>query len=468
MFADKKFDLNVEKILEDWETYHAIREVIANAIDEQILTGTKEIEISKDGQGNWHVRDYGRGLRYAHLTQKENEEKLTNPHVIGKFGIGLKDALATFDRKGVGVVMKSKHGDMTLERSEKHGFEDLVTLHVCVSPPSDARLVGTDFVLAVEDDDIARAKDLFLRFSGERLIEETKYGQVLEKKGEPARVYINGVRASEEENFLFSYDITSLTEVLRKALNRERSNVGRTAYASRVKSILTLCNSVEVGAKLVEDLKRFGTGGMHDELEWMDVQEHAVRISSSKERAVFLTPGEIATATNMVDQARKSGYNIVTIPANLREKIRGSTDISGKPIRDLSWFTDEFNKSFDFKFVSSESLSSSERMVFDFTDQILRLVGGRPSAVRQIRISETMRSEDASFVEAEGLWEKSNHRIIIKRSSLKSLEKYAGTLLHEVAHVISDRSDVSRDFEAELTRFLGTVGSTALARSRKR
>jgi len=34
----KKFDLNIERILEDWEVYHAIREVIANAIDEQVLT----------------------------------------------------------------------------------------------------------------------------------------------------------------------------------------------------------------------------------------------------------------------------------------------------------------------------------------------------------------------------------------------------------------------------------------------
>lgn len=223
----KKFDLNVEKILENWETYHAIREVIANAIDEQVLTNTKEIEISKDKQRNWHVRDYGRGLKYAHLTQNENEEKLANPHVIGKFGIGLKDALATFDRKGVKVVMKSSHGDMTLERSQKHDFEDLFTLHVCVWPPSDPKLVGTDFVLGVPDEDIAGAKDLFLRFSGERLIEDTKYGQVLEKKSVPARVYINGVKASEEENFLFSYNITSLTDIIRKALNRERSNVGQ-------------------------------------------------------------------------------------------------------------------------------------------------------------------------------------------------------------------------------------------------
>ena len=42
----KKFDLNIEKILEDWEVHHPIREIIANALDEQLLTGSKNIKIS--------------------------------------------------------------------------------------------------------------------------------------------------------------------------------------------------------------------------------------------------------------------------------------------------------------------------------------------------------------------------------------------------------------------------------------
>lgn len=51
----KKFDLNIEKILEDWEVYHAIREVIANAIDEEILTRTRKMEILKDKKKRWHI-----------------------------------------------------------------------------------------------------------------------------------------------------------------------------------------------------------------------------------------------------------------------------------------------------------------------------------------------------------------------------------------------------------------------------
>ncbi len=71
----KKFDLNIEKILENWETYHALRELIANELDEQLLTNTKEVDIFKNGN-SWIIRDFERGLQYTHLTQNENQEKL--------------------------------------------------------------------------------------------------------------------------------------------------------------------------------------------------------------------------------------------------------------------------------------------------------------------------------------------------------------------------------------------------------
>jgi hypothetical protein len=62
------FDLNIGKVLEHWTVPFAIREVIANALDEAALSGTAEPEIVRDEHGSWHIRDFGRGLRYAHLT----------------------------------------------------------------------------------------------------------------------------------------------------------------------------------------------------------------------------------------------------------------------------------------------------------------------------------------------------------------------------------------------------------------
>jgi hypothetical protein len=101
----RAFDLNIEKVLEHWPVAYALREFIANALDEQVLTDTAEPTIDKVGPGQWRIRDFGRGVRYEHLTQKENREKLRHPAVIGQFGIGLKDALAVCDRRGVEVAI---------------------------------------------------------------------------------------------------------------------------------------------------------------------------------------------------------------------------------------------------------------------------------------------------------------------------------------------------------------------------
>jgi hypothetical protein len=454
----RKFDLNIEKVLEDWETCHAIREVIANALDEQLLTKTDDIQIFQDKQGLWHIKDFGRGLKYEHLTQNENEEKLRHPSLIGRFGVGLKDALATFDRRGVRVRINSRFGDITLDKSEKVGFEDILTLHACISDPSEPQMAGTEFLLqGCSSADMDKAQSLFLRFSGEKVLEKTQFGEVLSKNSQSSRIYINGVRIAEEENFLFSYNITSLTAAVKKALNRERTNVGRVAYAERVKSILLSCEGKVVAKALVDDLRQFESGRLHDELKWTDVSVHAAKILNVGTKVVFMTPSELMQANKYVDEAKKAGLQIVTVPENVRDRISGETDLSGKPIQDLSQFKKTWNESFEFKFVSPDELTPSERAVYDATPKIVALIGGLPTCIKEIWVSETMRMETHVFDEAVGLWDPPN--IIIKRTQLGSLEVYAGTLLHEIAHARSGAPDVSSEFEQSLSELLGKTGS---------
>lgn len=461
--AVKKFDLNIEQILEDWDLYNGIREIIANGIDEELLTNSKPIKIFRDKEKNWHIRDYGRGLRYEHLTQKENNEKLQNPHTIGKFGIGLKDALATFDRKGVQVEIKSKYGDISLGRAEKHGFKDVVTLHANINPPTDSKMEGTEFILKkCPDDEIFRAKKLFLRFSNQIVIDTTEFGQIIQKEGEVATIYINGVKVAEEENFLFSYNITSLTKEIRKALNRERTNVGRAAYSNRVKSILLSCKNNDVMNKLVSDLQNIDKQFHHDELNWADVSLHACKILSSSDNVVFITPEESVNHPDMINNIQRDNYKIVIIPNKIRDKISNELDISGKPIRDLDRYQDEWNESFEFKFIEYGKLKKAEKQVFDQTKRIIELIGGLPRNVNDIRISETMRIDPKTSFEAAGLWDPNNGNITIKRDQLKKLDLYAGVLLHEIAHAESGASDVSIDFENKLTEYLGKTASENL------
>ncbi len=462
----KQFDLNIEKILENWETYHALREIIANALDEQLLTDTKDVEIFKT-DNIWHIRDYGRGLNYKNLTQNENQEKLTNPNVIGKFGIGLKDALATFDRKGIKVLVKSRFGDITLSKTAKEGFADIVTLHASITDPTDTNFVGTEFIIdGATDEDISKAKNLFLKFTGEQIIETTKAGCIVNKIGNNGNIYINGVRVAEEENFLFSYNITQLSAAMKKSLNRERSNVGRTAYTDSVKKILLVCKSTNVAKMLANDLQNINNGTAHDELSWIDVQEHAVKILNQNEKVLFVSSSDIMLHPDMIEEAKSSGHQIITIPENLNEKIKGGLDFTGNPIVGISQFATNYNESFSFEFLTVNDLTKDERKIFNMTHDILNLIGGKPEAVKAVRISATMRKDFFSEKETVGVWESETCSIIILRKKLKSIMDYAGTLIHEAVHAKSGYGDVDRNFEQELTIVIGQLCEIALKKKR--
>ena len=459
------FDLNVERVLEHWLSAHAVREVIANALDEAALSRTADPTISKDGEVAWHVRDFGRGLRHEHLTQNESAEKLAHPDlVIGKFGIGLKDALAVCDRRKIGISIRSPHGDMTLERLPKHGFEDLTTLHVVVEPASEPGMAGTDVALeGLKDGDVEEAKALFLRYAGDDVLERTPLGAVLaRRRGRPARIYVNGLRVASEDNFLFSYDITSLTPSLRRALNRERNNVGRTAYADRVKSILLAAESKVVADTLARDLEKYEWGTIHDETEWLDVGLHACRILNATEKVLFVTAWQIGEAPAAIDRARQDGYRIVSVPETLARKLPKAVDIKGEPINDLGTWQERWTASFQYSFVEPDELAPSERVIFDQTPRIIRLQGRRPAGIKAIRISSTMRIKPTGRAEVLGTWDQGTGEIVIRRDQLASITAYAGALLHELTHVRSGTADLTRDFEDALTATTGTVAGKAL------
>ena len=92
---DGLFDLNIETVLEGWKQSNAVREFIANALDESVLSSRgaasakrgrddapaagaapRDIDVSVS-KGVWTIRDFGRGLQPLHLTQNESDEKLS-------------------------------------------------------------------------------------------------------------------------------------------------------------------------------------------------------------------------------------------------------------------------------------------------------------------------------------------------------------------------------------------------------
>jgi hypothetical protein len=469
--TEKLFDLNIEEMLENWEVHHALREVIANALDERVLSDSEPIEIFADDEGRWHVRDYGRGLEIADFTLSEDPEKLNaSSGVIGSFGVGLKDALATFHRRGVDVEIRSSWGTYWLDTAEKHNFDEIETLHVRYDDaPTDIQ--GTDFMLrGVTRQDVDLAKSLFMAFAGENVIETTPYGQILRRHPQGARVYIQGVLANEEPNFLFSYNITDLTPGMKKRLNRERFNVGRTVYAPRIRSILKEAESPVVHERLVEAVRDQSAGPTYDEMGWIEISQMALNLMPKQRKVVYFTEDEIESRPDVFSSVLSEGYEPVTITEQQKERLerqemqtpargQASEPSASSEVRTVVRYVEEFRKSFEYQFVGPVSLDPAERAVYEKTREIVAVVGLDPESAPEVRISETL---PFSRQRAGGTWDPSLQAVIVERGKLASLPEYAATVLHELVRATAQVAYLTPEFERVLTRYLGQAVAAAV------
>ena len=336
-----------------------------------------------------------------------------------------------------------------------------MTLHVEYDD-SPTNFLGTEFILhGATDIDMAKAKSLFLKFAGEEILETNTYGQILQRRESGGRVYISGVFASEEPNFLFSYNITSLTDAMKKKLNRERLNVGRTTYAERVKSILKNARSNSVQELLVDQVRRRATGEQCDEMAWIEISQMALNLMYEQARVAYVTEQELQAHPDILDNVRSDGYEVVVISEQQKLKLDAQVVSGGPQVRTLEAYVEEYNTSFEYCFVDYSRLTSEERRIYDLTSRILALVEIVGDRSPKILISETMR---VTTDNTEGVWDSSIQAIVIKRSRLVSLGRYAGTLLHETAHAVSGAVDATREFEQVLTTYLGLVARSAITK----
>lgn len=457
------FDLNIETVLEHWELEHGLREIIANALDECTLSGTEPITIAKDNAGHWHIRDYGRGIRIEHFTLNENREKMEADAVIGKFGVGLKDALAALDRHHASVAIRSQHGTFTLTKAGKHNFDGITTLHISHEPAGQS-LRGTDFILTgVPDAAIEKAKGMFLRFREHRALDATPFGQVIAAPSGGSEVFINGVWVNAEPTFLFSYNVTSLTESMRKALNRERVNVGRSVYADRIRQILKSSNAPPVLEPLASAYARRDEGDLPEELAWIDIAHKALNELANKQNVVVISQTEIKARPELVEDIKRDGREIVLVTDREKQRADQQAEKGIAPFQTLRTWIQAVNNSFQYQFVKDNEFTENERVIWQRRYEILGLVGLCQRDIPRILVSQTMRTSEDN---TNGAWDSNLKAVIVKRTQLRSLSAFAGTLLHECAHAVSGATDCTRFFENVLTDYLGRVSVNALSGAR--
>lgn len=268
-------DLNIgETYLTDWSVGMALRELIANAIDE---TSDREINTEKLSDLKWKIENKGSEIQPENFLIKEGI-KANEKGKIGKFGIGLKDSIAVLMSNGIIVKVITSEYVFHAIYNVKSKIVKEKSINIKVNK-SNSKFVGTQVVLEnCEDIYMDEAKEYFLKYRGEySKVSETRYGDILieSNKKYNGTIYFNGMKIASENTFLYSYNIKLEDEELKKGISRERNQVSKDVYMSSVKRIIKLLENKKDKDTLNEYFKkiyRSRDGSLTGELIYKEVQ----------------------------------------------------------------------------------------------------------------------------------------------------------------------------------------------------
>ena len=125
-------------------------------------------------------------------------------------------------------------------------------------------------------------------------------------------------------------------------MNRERSNVGRSAYTDRIKAILLAVEAPAVLTRLVDDMAGFAKGATRDEVKWNDVAERVVRqLAVADPDTVFVTAAQRWSHPELIRRAEIDGKHVFVIPDALAARLRAADDDT---VTTLERFAAEWNE----------------------------------------------------------------------------------------------------------------------------
>ena len=427
----KYYDLNIKKILREWTIANALREIISNAIDESKISKTKEPVIKKEN-GKWTITDFGRGIKISNFSQDENKEKLNMENVIGKFGIGLKDAIAVLNRLKIEFIILTKSFKAYPVLKNKEGFDE-ETIHIAIEENANPLLEGTKFVFEnIKDEDIAKAKNNFLIFQDVQNLFKNEFGQIIEKKSK-SKIYVNGMQVSEDDDYTFSYNITKINKKLASKMNRERKSLGRDAYSDSIEKIVSEDMPKEVIDRFIDNEEISG------EMTKKSIRKFVFAAMNKSGKFVFMTKEQIQDLTSAKKEAIENAGKEIKEIKNVDNDFIGEDGLSG-----WDTFVEEHNKNFEYEEALEQELTSQEKNSLEKAKKVMKALDSQKEVI-------PIKNHNCIDADIFGVWvEQKPNTLFLQKSILKDWKQTLIALIHEWAHSLHGLEDMTREFENDL------------------
>ncbi|MCD6105556.1 MAG: hypothetical protein J7J43_07260 [Thermosipho sp. (in: Bacteria)] len=274
-----------------------------------------------------------------------------------------------------------------------------------------------------------KVKFFFKDLSNEKTLEETDFGEVLLKE-DISKIYVSGFLVATEPNFLFSYNIKTPSKSIIEKLEHFDIPFKRTAYVNKIKKILLYCENAEVAIYLADDLKKLINGESHDEINWKDVQIHAIKLLNGLNKVLFFTEKEEEQYSKIIEFAKSKGYKLILVSEALRKYLDNERDIFGNRINTTLKFYNEYSKSFQFDFVDLKNLENEELKNLELIQKFLNLLELNLKILVSNNMLQSLDNREETY--ACNI----ENQIIFKRNIIKDLNLLLNQFLINVSKII--------------------------------
>lgn len=329
MPRNNTIDLNIgTQCLENWENHHAIRELIANALDEHIISKiTQPISINHS-RNKCEIIDYGAGITKSSFIIQSNSNKLSNEKLIGQFGFGMKDAIAVLCKNDIDIKIYTKDFIFTPSYTQRANTSD-ITLHITFIANNnydDDEEYGTKIVLNnIKKTDIEKAKDYFIDFTTIKF--DNIYSDIIMKFNDKSQyIFVNKFRVCKtKKNTYFSYNIKKTKDVM-KFFNRDR---GEKDYASFRKIITMILKDIDIYSdkysteQLRNEIKKILSNDNLLEFNQIDVIRNILSQLNQSDEYIFVDvkDKQLVKKKNYAKKIKDSGREIIFIGSGILKKI---------------------------------------------------------------------------------------------------------------------------------------------------
>lgn len=320
----------------NWDFNNAMRELIQNGIDQQVMDRNKEFSISYDGiSRKLTLRNSGNSMLKINTLLLGKSSKANNDDTVGQFGEGYKIAALVLNRLGKTFTVynneKKEVWETKFKNSEKWK-EKILAFYIRKRETEEKGLcieIGN-----VSHDEFNGLYDVWIKLGGDDYEKvETKYGEIITDEDYSGRVYVNGLFVDCNSNLKYGYNFKP------KYINLERDR--KTCDSWNVEEItsLMIAEGMVKGDIPIETVERMVKENMDDVYHFeFNTYEHDVKEVQKMLIKSFdnQNPQPYSIPVNTQEQIKKVkayGGNPVVVPDKVAKLLKNETN---KRLEELS------------------------------------------------------------------------------------------------------------------------------------